>query len=132
MVVSQGGTHVAKDEEEFSPLIPEHYPFWLQTKQFHIIINTPLQVFLPLPQNFSSTTSTFLPANTQSSSFLHSEMSKSSQSAMPHLSHTLKTRKTEQNHTLLSILNDIPHIHLTIFTLHSLQTMQIFSLQANK
>ena len=64
-----------------------------------------LQVFLPLPTQVTPATTTFLQADTQSSSLLRFYMPKPSQSTMPcHLSHASNIQKTVQDLTELLIL----------------------------
>ena len=90
----------------------------LQTDLCYIIIYT-LQVFLPLPLHFFSTTSTLLQADAQSNSIIPTlpfQMLKPSQSAMPHyLTATLWTPKRLYKSSLRHLsFKDTPHTHLTM------------------
>ena len=88
---------------EVSTHIPEHYPFRVQTQLIHI--------FLPLHAHLTPATTTFLQADTQSSSLLRSTCS--NHLNLPHLIHALNLQKTVQIHSALPSFSDTSHIHLT-------------------
>ena len=82
---------------EVPPQIPEHCPFRLQPKQFHVIFHT-FSSNLPAPAHASHPCHHHHHISTGRHPIIHTlllQMSKPSHSAMPHhIRHTLNTQKT--------------------------------------
>ena len=103
--------HLSRNET--SPHIPENCPFRLQTKQFHFIDTFFSSLFAPIHTLLSSI-STFIQAETQSSTLLRSRCPNHLNS--PCLAPQLNSEFSKDYKISLHFLSfkGIPHIHLTI------------------
>ena len=99
---------------EVPPHIPEYRPFRMQTKHFHVIIHTlfPSLPIPPLTLHLTPATSTFLQADTQSSTLLRFRCPNHLNLPRLTTSATLCTPRRSTLHFLS--FSDTPHIHLTI------------------
>ena len=101
----------------------------MQTEHFHVIIHTfSPRIPIPTPLYLALATSTFLQADTQSSTLLRSRCTNHlSLHAAPHPPHSVYLNDCTNSHCTFYILQRHSTHPLTI--IHSIQAMQILSLQ---